>query len=432
MARVVHLCPRYVPARGGAETFFQKLSEALVAGGHDVVVWTTDALLVPAFLTASGPRLPPGPEPIAGVTVRRFPVRYVPLQKWTRTAAHVLPFGHAWKCNTLRWTPWVPSLTAAASRCPDPVDLVHVAGLPYSSLIHAGVRLADRTGARLVITPFTHVPAPGRAGRPMQRAYLSPLNVAMLRRADAVFVQTALEARVLADAGVPEDRLTQVGVGISPDEIGGGHRAPTRDAWRVPDGSVVVGHLGNKSWDKGTFDLMTASQQLWSQGVDFRLVLAGPAMPGFDARLAGMAGRERVIDLPLLSDAARRDFFAAIDVFALPSYVESFGLSALESAWCGSAVVAYNHGGPGEVFRDGVSARLVPAAGIAALATALRGVVQDASLRQRLATGGREVAARHEWTGVLGRAIDAYTRLLTGAAPTASSRLPFGDGTGPT
>ena len=82
----------------------------------------------------------------------------------------------------------------------------------------------------------------------------------------------------------------------------------------------------------------------------FRLVLAGPAMPGFEGRLSLMSERGRVIDLPQLNEQERRDFFAAIDVFALPSYVESFGLSALEAAWCGAAVIAYDHGGPGEIL----------------------------------------------------------------------------------
>jgi glycosyltransferase involved in cell wall biosynthesis len=414
MARIIHVCPRYVPARGGAETFFRKLSEALVSDGHEVTVWTTDALTVPAFMTASGQRLATGPESIGGVTVRRFPVRYVPLQKWVRTAAHVLPFGQRWKCDTLRWTPWVPSMTRAAMRHAGPVDLVHAAGLPYSSLLHAGVTLAERTGARLVITPFTHVPAPGRAGRPMQRAYLSPLNMRILRRADAVFVQTMLERRVLAQGGVSSERQALVGVGISPLELVGGDRRRSREAWRVTGHVPVVGHLGNKSWDKGTMDLLTAAERLWARGLEFRVVLAGPAMPGFDAYLRAHPCRDRVVNLPELSDGERRDFFAGIDVFALPSYVESFGLSALEAAWCGSAVVAYDHGGPSEIFEHGVSALLAPAADIGALSAAVESVVVDGDLRARLAVAGRRVAEQHEWDRALGRATDAYANLLGG------------------
>ena len=90
MAHIVHVCPRYLPAHGGVELFFRKLSEELVRLGHTVSVWTTDAPTVEAFTSVPERRLPPT-DIINGVVVRRFPVRYLPAQRYVRTAAHVLP-----------------------------------------------------------------------------------------------------------------------------------------------------------------------------------------------------------------------------------------------------------------------------------------------------------------------------------------------------
>src|ERR1700730_9207490 len=105
MAHIVHVCPRYWPAHGGVELFFAKISEALADRGDSVSVWTTDAVTVQGFTSSSTPRLSPGPELVHLVDVRRFAVRYVPVQRYVRTAAHWLPFGTRWKCDTLRWTP---------------------------------------------------------------------------------------------------------------------------------------------------------------------------------------------------------------------------------------------------------------------------------------------------------------------------------------
>lgn len=412
MAHIVHICPRYLPARGGVELFFVKLSEALAARGDTVSVWTTDAATVSAFTSRPTRSLPLRPECINGVEVRRFPVRYLPWQRWTRTAVHILPFGTRWKCDTLRWTPWVPSMAHAASGTTERVDIVHAAGLPYSSLLFAGVRLADCTGARLIMSPFTHVPPPGRQGRRMRRAYLSPLNIRLLSRADRVFVQTDMERRILGEAGVPVGRQTVVGLGVDPAECTGGDRAGVRVAWGVADDLVVIGHLGNKSWDKGTVDLLEAAERLWASGLRFKLVLAGPEMASFRARRQRTRFKEHIVNLGELSDVERRDFFAGIDVFALPSYVESFGLSPLEAALNNAAVVAYNHGGPGQIFRHQVDALLAPVGDIGALSGLLLRVTTGAGERAKLAGTARLLATSYSWPRALDRVLTEYLKLL--------------------
>lgn len=412
MANIVHICPRYFPARGGSELFFRKLSDASAHGGHSVSVWTTDAATVQAFTSATGHRLPPGPVTINGVEVRRFPVRYVPAQRFVRTAAHGLPFGTRWKCDTLRWTPWVPGLTRAATYPTEKVDLVHAAGLPYSSVLFAGARLAERAGAQLVMSPFTHFPPPGPSGARMQRAYLSPLNVRLLARADRLFVQTERERRLLTDAGLSSSRQTIVGLGVDRGECTGGSRERGRRAWKVPDDATVVGHLANKSWDKGTVDLLDAAERLWAKGVTFVLVLAGAEMDSFGRRWADVRRSERVVNLGELSDEERKDFFAAIDVFALPSYVESFGVTSLEAAVNGAAVVAYDHGGPGEIFRHENTALLAPVGDIDVLSRMIERLTMGASERARIAEAGCLLASGYSWQRALNTALGEYDALL--------------------
>jgi glycosyltransferase involved in cell wall biosynthesis len=412
MAHIVHVCPRYWPAHGGVELFFTKISEALAMRGDSVSVWTTDAATVQDFTSPSTRRLPPGPEPVRLVDVRRFAVRHVPAQRYIRTAAHWLPFGMRWKCDTLRWTPWVPALTRAATRHQGTVDLVHASGLPYSSLLFAGVRLAERTGARLVMSPFTHVPPPGTSGARMRRAYLSPLNVRLLSRADRLFVQTGLERQLLAAAGIPAGRQTIVGLGVDPAGCTGGSRERGRRAWGLDAGAIAVGHLANKSWDKGTVDLLDAAEQLWDRGASFVLVLAGPEMRSFTRRWARVRFPERVVNLGELTDEERRDFFAAVDVFALPSYVESFGLAPLEAALNRAAVVAYDHGGPSQIFRHQASALLAPVGNIEALTRAIALLTTSTSDRVRLGEAGCRVASGYSWSRALNVALAGYDALL--------------------
>ena len=122
----------------------------------------------------------------------------------------------------------------ARRRRPDgAVALVHAAGLPYSSVLFAGVRLAERARAALVVTPFTHVPPPGSPASLFRRAYLSPLNLRLIARADRVCVQTALERRVLEEHGIPPERLVEVGQGVDVEACTGGDRARGRHRWTL-------------------------------------------------------------------------------------------------------------------------------------------------------------------------------------------------------
>ncbi len=408
MARLIHICPRYRPAIGGVELVFEHLCRHYAAAGHEVEVWTTDALTVRGLTRRGEPTAPASTDVLDGVRVRRFVPRCWPLQRVARTLAHALPGSTRWQATTCRWSPWVPGLDRACDSESGTVDVVHAAALPYSTLLHAATRLARRTGARLLISPFTHVPAPGDAGASMRRAYLSRLNVDLMASADVVCVQTVSEGTRLVAAGVPAARIRLTGVGVDIARVAGGDRDRQRGAWGIGPDAVVIGHLANKSRDKGTPDLLRVMPAVWARHPDVRVVLAGPAMASYGAHVAREPLDPRVTDLGMLGDAGVRDFMAAIDVFALPSRVESFGLAAMEAAATGSAVVAYAHGGPAELWRDGVDARLVPAGDLDALSTALAAVCGDATLRNALASAGAALADAQTWTRVFERAEDAY------------------------
>jgi glycosyltransferase involved in cell wall biosynthesis len=424
--RVVHLCPLYTPATGGVERFVSRLSEAQAARGDQVEVWTTTAATVSALTAAGGEHFAAGETRIGGIRVRRFPVRYLPAQRYLLTAAHALPFGVGWKSRTLRWSPLVPALAAAAASHPDPVDIVHACPLPYSSVLEPALQLATRTGARLALTPFTHLGKPGPEADRVRRRYLSPLNLALLGAADRLFVQTRAEWDALAAAGLPDSRICLGGVGADPAECTGGDRARGRARWHLGATEIVVGHLANKSWDKGTVDLLDAAEALWARGAAFRLVLAGQEMPSFTRRWARTTFRDRIVNLGRLDDQEKRDFYASIDLFALPSYVESFGISPLEAALNGIPTVGYALGGLRELWDAGHDAVLVEPGNIHELQGRLLFLVSSESERRRLGRAAAEMAAGHTWAKAMTRVLVAYDELarLRPGDVTAAAEVP--------
>jgi glycosyltransferase involved in cell wall biosynthesis len=283
-----------------------------------------------------------------------------------------------------------------------PFDLVHAAAFPYTWPIVCGLRLARRLGVPFLLTPFLHLGDPDDPRDATRRAYTKPALMCLLHAAGRVFVQTEGERQEALRHGLADEKLVLQGLGVDPRECTGGDRERVRALWQVGGGDVVVGHLANNSAEKGTVDLLRAAELLWRQGRHFHVVLAGPEMPNFQRFWRTYAWGRRVRRLGILDDRQKRDFFAGLDVFALPSRSDSFGLVLLEAWANGLPNLAYRAGGVADVVQhegDGLLARCGDAEGLAALLDRLRA---DPALRRRLGEAGQaRTAIEFRWADKL-------------------------------
>src|SRR5262249_22478578 len=160
------------------------------------------------------------------------------------------------------------------------------------------------------------------------------------------------------------------GLGVEAPECTDGNRQAARRAWNVVDNEVAIGHLANNSWEKGTVDLMRAATVLLERGLPFRIILAGPEMPNFRAfwDSASKDITSRTVRLGVVDESQNRDFFAGIDMFALPSRSDSFGLVLLEAWANGLPNIAYRAGGPADLLRHDEDGLLVTCGDIEQLA----------------------------------------------------------------
>src|SRR5262249_53342947 len=84
--------------------------------------------------------------------------------------------------------------------------------------------------------------------------------------------------------------------------------------------------------------------------------------------------------------------FAGIDIFALPSRSDSFGLVILE-AWANAVpVVAYRAGGLADLVRHGQDGLLAPCGEVGVLAKALETLAQNTEMRAELGLAGQSRA----------------------------------------
>jgi glycosyltransferase involved in cell wall biosynthesis len=158
---------------------------------------------------------------------------------------------------------------------------------------------------------------------------------------------------------------------------------------------LAVGRTVEK---KGFDQLVDACARLRADGVDFGCRIVGErgsAYPALRAQIdrLGLAGHVQLVDV--MTQDELRPLSAQAHVFALPCQVmddgdrDGFPNVLAESMAMGIPVVSTRISGIPELIDDGVHGLLVEPRDPAALAAALRRVLEDSALRERLARDGR-------------------------------------------
>jgi glycosyltransferase involved in cell wall biosynthesis len=232
------------------------------------------------------------------------------------------------------------------------------------------------------------------------------------RRSHAVVaVSEDTRAHLVTSLGVAPESILTIPNGVP--RSSGRPEGPIRE-FSLQPGEVVLLSVGNLTERKGHFVLLEALARLQAEGcrVPWRLIVAGegPERPRLEAFVAehGLQGR---VHLPgHRSDVA--DLQSAADIMVMPSLWEGLPLAVLEGMHAGNAIVGSHISGIPEAVRHEVDGLLVPPGDAGALAAALRRVLEDGELRERL---GASAAERARARFSIERMMDDYEALYWGA-----------------
>jgi glycosyltransferase involved in cell wall biosynthesis len=159
---------------------------------------------------------------------------------------------------------------------------------------------------------------------------------------------------------------------------------------------LVIGLVGRISPWKGQDVFLRAIHRIHAEFPNVRFQIVGSALFGEAAyaahvkSLCAELGLERCVEFcGFVRDVQRH--IAGLDVVVHASTIpEPFGQVIIEGMAAGKPVIAARGGGPTEIVADGVSGLLVPMNDDAALADAMRTLLGDADLRERLGAGGKQ------------------------------------------
>ena len=225
----------------------------------------------------------------------------------------------------------------------------------------------------------------------MLRAVVSWLyHLALGHRNIRVIFQNPTDQALMVKLGVvtPQNTVLIKGSGVDLDHF---------TVYPEPVGSPVVLMAARLLYDKGVVEYIEAVRALRCQGVDARFLLAGDRDDGnpssvtvHDLDAWKLKGEVEFLgfrkDMPILLSAA--------NVVVLPSYREGLPRVLEEAAACGRAIVTTDVPGCRDAILPGVTGLLVPVRDASALAQAIRKLVEDRGLRQRMGIAGRDLAER--------------------------------------
>jgi glycosyltransferase involved in cell wall biosynthesis len=268
----------------------------------------------------------------------------------------------------------VPAFARALRR--ERVDLLH-AHLNWSLACAGGLLAAALARIPVVATVHLWGQTPD-----------SPMIPVLRRAARSIVVRhigvsSEIGARLVAEFGLPPERVRVVHNGVPCRSLPAGGPAAagrkTGEAARV----VMVARL---EVQKDHLTLIRAASMLG--GVRFLLAGEGPLRAVLEAEVSRLGLQDRVVFLGQRDDVPQ--LLVSSDLFVLPSLHEGMPLSLLEAMAHGLPVVASSVGGIREVVTDGVTGLLVAPSDPAALAGAIRRLLDDPSLARRLAAAARE------------------------------------------
>jgi glycosyltransferase involved in cell wall biosynthesis len=182
-----------------------------------------------------------------------------------------------------------------------------------------------------------------------------------------------------------------------------------------PESPVTVIVPSRLLRDKGIAEFVEAARILKREGSTARFVLAGDAPKGnpdtVKSALLDTWKTEGVVEFwGFCSDMP--DVFRQAHIIVLPSYREGLPKALIEAAACARPVVTTDTPGCRDAIVENETGRLVPVRDVAALANAMRGLIDDKATRLRMGAAGRHLAEQEFSIGhVTHRHLEIYQSL---------------------
>lgn len=231
-----------------------------------------------------------------------------------------------------------------------------------------------------------------------------------LEKADVICATSNyLKKRILELYPGVEDKIEVIPFGIDTQKFWSASKPNTTEA------KFVVGTARRLERVYGLDILIRAFARVQARIPDSLLKIAGAGTQRENLeRLAAALGIEDSVDfVGYVEQDDMPNFLTSLDVFAMPSREEAFGVASLEAMACRVPVVASKIGGNREILRDGMFGVMFESEDVEGLADGLISLAENESLRKQLGSAARKRVVEHyDIMATTSMMIDLYERVV--------------------
>lgn len=243
---------------------------------------------------------------------------------------------------------------------------------------------------------------------------------------DRLIALTPTVRNCYRELGVPEEKIVEIPNGVdlerferpfSPLEV--------RRAWGISPSIPLLLTVGRNHPKKGYDCIPAVAAHLCKEGCTFRWLVVGHGVEVLQPLLIkhGVSDRVRLEQEIGGEDTKDRswevpsdrliELYRLADIFVFPSRLEGFPRVIGEAMAAGAAVVTTDAPGCRDVVTPEVDALVVKPDDIEGMAAAIRRLLVDPGLRQRLALAARERTKRYDFARIVEQYEEVYRELLS-------------------
>jgi len=402
--KILHVCQNYYPSKGGPQYTLKRLSEKLVEYyGDDVTVCTTNSLYNPE--SALYKKVSPAIENMNAVEINRLPFRrwHYPLIKYGNKASIKLS-GRALPASlvNMRYDVYSPSINRMLLNTT--ADVIMGSTINYEFCNYPLWRYKSVNPKPFVLYGSVHL----HIDYDYHDAIINKARIC-----DCYIANTDFERDELINKyGVEPHKIVSVGTGIALEDYTCSVKEVEefRKTHGIASDEIVLGFVGRLVKGKGVGVLLDAMRILHQQNNKVKLLLAG-ASTDYVPVIKDAINKEKlpIILIENFNEQQKPVIYHAMDIFALPSQSESFGVVFLEAWACKKPVLGSEMGATSSLLSDGVDSFLFNLKDVNHLVEKIKLLASDVNLRNSLGENGYHKTKREfSWPAITEKFRNAY------------------------